>query len=301
MSGERELVVCGTLTLDTTERDGSVHANVPGGSALYAATAASLLIPPRIVGTVGTDYPFDALKDVWARGVDRSTIEVLPGATFRWHARYDADGETRTTLSRDPGVSRGRLPHVGVKLGARYAVLMASTDPRIQGHVRHACAGATLAGLDSMAHWWQERAAALRPLLRRVDVLFVNELELSLAAGTSDLAEAAEVLIALGTKVVVVKRGPRGAWLKRRERAPIEVPAVTVPDVVDTTGAGDAFAGACMAAMIRAKGEGDAYALKYAAAVASFAVEGFGVSALVRSTTEEIEQRMAGIEVTGGG
>ena len=108
--GVQALVVSGTLTLDTTERDGVAHEGVPGGSALYAAAAGSLLLPTRIVGTVGRDFPFVDLHAVWKRGVDRSSIEVLDGATFRWHARYQPDGDHRVTVSRDPGVAAGRLP-----------------------------------------------------------------------------------------------------------------------------------------------------------------------------------------------
>jgi sugar/nucleoside kinase (ribokinase family) len=136
--GVRELVVGGTLTLDTTERAGEVHADVPGGSALYAATAASVALPARIVGTVGTDVAFDALRDVWSRGVDPSAIEILEGRTFRWHARYDADGDDRVTLARDRGVADGRTPPVPAHRDSSYALLLGSTNPRIQQGLRDA-------------------------------------------------------------------------------------------------------------------------------------------------------------------
>jgi len=288
----QRLVVSGTLTLDTTERCGEVHAGVPGGSALYAAAAGSLLLPAVVVGTVGRDFPFEALRAVWSRGADRSAIEVLDGPTFRWHARYEPGGDQRVTLSRDPGVAAGRLPLVPPMGGSGYALLLGSTDPRVQAHVRDACPGARLAGLDSMAHWWKERPDALRALLGRVDVVFVDESELALATGTADPSEGATRLLALGPDVVVVKRGSHGAWVQRRDRAAIHATAVALPGVADPTGAGDAFAGAFMAALGSDPALGDEYALRFAAAVAAFAVEGVGTSALIRADLDGVQRRM---------
>lgn len=289
------LVVSGTLTLDTTEHAGAVHADVPGGSALYGAAAGSLLLPTRIVGTVGDDFPFDNLSPLWTRGVDRSAIEVLGGPTFRWHARYEPDGEQRTTLLRDRGVAEGRLPPVPTVELSNYVLLLGSTEPRVQAHVRAACGGAQLVGLDSMAHWWTDQPQAMRELLARVDVLFVDEGELQLATGCADATRAVVQLLARGPSLVVVKRGARGAWMTRRGQAPIETAAVALAHVTDTTGAGDAFAGACMAALGSAPARGDAYALRFATAVASCAVESVGIGGLLRATHEEIARRMQGL------
>lgn len=289
------LVVSGTLTLDTTERAGAVHADVPGGSALYAAAAGSLLLPTRIVGTVGDDFPFVELSALWQRGVDRSSIEVLGGPTFRWHARYEPDGERRTTLLRDRGVAEGRLPPVPPYDGSNYALLLGSTEPRLQAHVRASCGGARMVALDSMAHWWTDQPQAMRDLLARVDVLFVDEGELQLATGLVDATRAVEQLLARGPSLVVVKRGARGAWMTRRGETPIETAAVALAHVPDTTGAGDAFAGACMAALGSAPERGDAYALRFATAVASFAVETVGTGGLLQATHDEVERRMQGL------
>ncbi len=284
------MLVSGTLTLDTIERDGTTWTGVPGGSALYAAAAASLLLPVTVVGTVGGDFPFAALQPIWDRGVDRSGIEVLDGPTFRWHARYNPDGETRVTVARDAGVSADRLPRV---LHVNKAVvLLGSTNPDVQAHVLHACPGASVVGLDSMSHWWTERADALRALLPRVHVLFVDEAELALATGTADVAAGVEQLHALGVEVVAVKRGSRGAMMSRRMHAPVETRAVPLGHAVDPTGAGDAFAGAFMAALASQPAWSDAAVLHFATAVASYAVEGVGVSGLLRADLAAVELRV---------
>lgn len=301
MSGGRvqRLVVSGTLTLDTIERSGVVDEQVPGGSALYAAAAGRLLLPVGIVGTVGTDFPFGQLDALWERGVDRSAIEVVAGRTFRWRARYEPDGDHRVTLARDAGVSAARLPPVPEIGVIDHALFLGSSDPRVQAHVRDACPDARLVGLDSMAHWWRERPDALRALLGKVDVVFTDEAELALAADRTDPVEGARRLMALGPDVVVVKRGSRGAWMRRRDRDPIQATAVALTNVPDPTGAGDAFAGALIAALGTSPRLGDEYALRFATAVASFAVEGVGTSALVRADTQAVRARMAAVGTAG--
>lgn len=294
------MVVSGTLTLDTIERDGVRHADIPGGSALYGAAAARLVLPTRIVGTVGTDFPFDALAPLWAHGVDRSGIEVLDGPTFRWHARYERDGDTRLTISRARGVAEQRRPPVARCDDHEVALLLGSTDPRIQGHVRAAHPNARLVGLDSMIHWWREFATALAPLLAQVNVVFVDEEELALAVDTADAQAGAELLMALGAQVVVVKRGSRGAWMQRRGCAPIAITAVPLARAIDPTGAGDAFAGAFVASLARWPERGDTHALRLAAAVASFAVEAAGIGALCAADEEVIARRMAALDLTEG-
>ncbi len=290
----RALVVSGTLTLDTTERAGVVHAEVPGGSALYAAAAGSLLLPTRLVGIVGDDFPLDALAPLWARGSDRAAVEVVHGRTFRWHARYAPDGDTRETLARVAGVADGRLPTVPPMPTGDYALLLGSTDPRVQQHVREGCPTAAVVGLDSMAHWWHARADALRALLAQVDVLFVDEDELAQATGDPDATSAVARVLALGPAVVVVKRGARGAWMQRRDGAPVATAAAPVREVVDTTGAGDAFAGGFMAALAQRPALSDHEVLRMAAAIAAFAVEGVGPAALLAADRPAVQRRLGG-------
>jgi len=296
-SGVGALLASGTLTLDTIERDAAVHTDIPGGSALYGAAAARLVLPTMLVGTVGEDFPFDALQPLWERGVDRSMVEVLHGRTFRWHARYTDEGDQRVTLSRDRGVADGRLPPVDPPTAMDYALFLGSTDPRIQRFVREACADARIAGLDSMRHWWSEHAQSLHELLPRVHVLFVDEDELQLAVGAPDERSSVARLHECGPDVVVVKRGSRGAWLSRRGSEPLTTRAVSLATAIDATGAGDAFGGALIAALAKWPERGDAFALRFATAVASFAVEGVGTATLTNASLPDVEARMQGLDI----
>ena len=293
----RAVVVVGTITLDTIERAGAVHRDVPGGSALYAAAAASRVLPVHLLGVVGTDFPAGTFATLRAGGVDHSAVEVLEGPTFRWHARYDTAGDQRTTVSRDRGVAEGRWPRVVVP-PSPFALVLGSMDPRAQRHVLEACAGASPVGLDSMAYWWTERGDDLRAMLPRVHVLFVDEEELAIATGTRDAGTGAAALHALGPEVVVVKRGSRGAWMQRRGEAALECGAFPLPTAVDPTGAGDAFAGAWIAALASEGRAKDGTTLRLATAIASGAVASTGIDALVRTTPGEARARARALAPT---
>ena len=273
------LVVCGTLTRDTIERGRVVHREIPGGSALYASAAAAGRAPVRMLGTVGTDFPAEVMETLASRGIDTTAVERLEGPTFRWHAVYDPAGGARETRLRDRGVAEGRLPPVPPPPRGRYAVLLGSTHPEVQTHVRIGHPEAALVGLDSMAHWWRSHPVLLQALLARIDVLFVDEEELRLATGTTEEALGVARLQAAGPAVVVLKRGAAGATLWRRGGAPRSVAAVPPPQVVDTTGAGDAFAGALLTALL--SGDSDDAAMQVAALRASQAIAGVGITGLL--------------------
>lgn len=297
-----ELIVSGTLTLDTIERAEAIHRDVPGGSALYAAASASLIVPTHIVGTVGRDFPRDALSALWERA-DRSAIEVLDGATFRWHVRYGTShdgGEDRVTLSRDPGVSSNRVPPTVSPLAEKHALLLASTDPRLQAQVRRAYGTASLVGLDSMRHWWDTHAPALRALLPTVDIVFLDEGELDAVSDAADLTSRVRQLHDIGPSAVVIKRGALGADVHRRGEEPLHAGAIPGISAADPTGAGDAFAGAFVAARARCPERGDAYALRLATAAASFAVQTIGPSALIALEPAALERRMMDVELSAG-
>jgi ribokinase len=286
------VLISGTLTLDTIERGDVVYRDVPGGSALYAAAAARLWRPVQVTGTVGTDFPPAALD---VPGVSREAVEVLAGPTFRWHARYTDDGAHRTTVSRDRGVAEGRLPPVGLTR-APHAILLGSTHPQVQhhvlDHVRRQWPATPLVALDSMAHWWESEGATLQALLPHVHLLFVDDEELSLATNGRGTVES---LHTLGPAMVVVKHGPRGATLHRRGAPPVTIDACPVAQIADTTGAGDAFAGALVAVMASGLAPGDhaalPMALRVAAAVAACTVEGVGIDGLRGLTRPEVEKR----------
>lgn len=296
------LIVGGTITLDRIEfGERSSHAGL-GGSALYAAAAASVVGPTAVAGVVGSDFDLDELAFLEARGVDVSALHGRSGPTFRWCARYQEGTGERITLSREPGVAQRAVPKLPSALTAgRPSVLLASTDPEIQAGILDQIPNPGWVGLDTMEHWIQERRAELRLLMRRVHVLFVTEEEACRLAGERAPTAAADRLLAMGPVLVVVKQGDRGSWVKFPNGNPVRVPAAVVADAIETTGAGDALAGAFMASLLDAAVLSESVALRalrYGSALAACAVGDVGIEGLRTVDAARIERVVHGM---GGG
>ncbi len=296
------MVCVGTVALDTVETPSGRMAEAPGGSALYFAAAARRWGPVLPVGVAGDDLPEAALAPLEALGVDVSGIRRLPGATFRWHVRYDEDGG-RETLAAERGVTVRTPPEPGPEHRDPGALFLGSTDPGVQRAVLDAAGAPGLVALDTMAHWIRDRRAELEALLPRVDLLLVDGGELRLLGGEEDEGRAAAAVLERGLPWLVVKRGARGAAAYAGTGAPesssggaapgrparpvAEVPAAPVDRVVDPTGAGDAFAGGLVGTLTAAGGrraldaEGLRGALLAGASMGALAVSDFSFRGLV--------------------
>lgn len=241
------LLISGTVTLDTIEVGDQRWDDVPGGSALYAAAAASRRGACRVLGVAGNDFPPACLEELVRAGIDVSGIVRRPGPTFRWHARYAPSLSERTTLARDPGVG-GELPRIPPAWVAEpSAVLLGSTDPALQRAVLSALEQPTVVGVDTMHHWIVSRKQDLWDVIGDADLVFVSEREVQALGGSSSLGTAARAVLRAGPQAVVVKRAERGAWLLHASGQATLQPAVPRVSVTDPTGAGDAFAGGFMA------------------------------------------------------
>jgi sugar/nucleoside kinase (ribokinase family) len=274
----------GTVALDTVETPTGSAREVPGGSALYFAAAASILGPVAIVGVTGADFPAEPLARLAARGVNVSGILRLPHPTFRWHARYDESGG-REIVSVHRGAIVRTAPVVPTALRNPEILFLGSTDPAVQGQVLRQAGATGRVVLDTMPHWIEGARDVLEALLPRVDVLLVNEEELRLLGGASDEATAAGAVRSLGPTWVVVKRGRRGARAYG-EGGCVEVDAVAVERVVDPTGAGDAFAGGLVASLAGSpslSGADMRAALKVGSGMGARAVSAFSFQGLLES------------------
>jgi len=240
----------GTLALDTVETPtGAVH-EVPGGSALYFASAASALAPVAVVGVTGADFPVEPLARLRARGVDVSGIVRLDQPTFRWHARYDGSGH-REVLSVHRGAAVRTVPEVPASLHDPAVLFLGSTDPEVQLGVLERAGTPGVVVLDTMPHWIRDGPRQLSALLSRVDVLLVNQEELELLGGDEEEAKAVAAVRAAGPAWVVVTLGAGGARA-HGQGVTLHVDAIAVGRVVDPTGAGDAFAGGLVASLAEA-------------------------------------------------
>lgn len=274
VSGEGAAVMLvlavGTLGLDSVETPAGAATDVPGGSALYFAAGAlhawrrgrDRVEPggggdadgrrsPRlaVVGVVGDDYPDAPLRRLAAAGVDVTGVARRPGPSFRWKVRYGPDLASRETLETNRGTTLGVVPQVPEPLSRPAVTFLGSTDPSVQHAVLEQLDDPGVVVADTMEHWIRGRRSDLEAVLARTRVLLVNEEECAFLGGNPVPLLAARVIRALGPEWVVVKRGARGA-LALSDAGEISVPAVPVEAPVDPTGAGDAFAGGLVAALV---------------------------------------------------
>jgi sugar/nucleoside kinase (ribokinase family) len=298
-----DILVVGSVAFDSIETPSGSVEKVLGGSATFASVAASYFARPRVVAVVGGDFGADHRALLERRGIDTRGIEaVKDGKTFHWKGRYHDNLKDRDTLETCLHVFADFDPVLSPPLRKSSHVFLGNIGPGLQGKVLDQVEAPSFVGIDTMNLWISEALADLREVLRRVDVLFVNDDESYQLTGERQVLNAARAILTLGPEYVVIKRGEYGALLFGNELC-LFVPAVLLPGVVDPTGAGDAFAGGFMG-FVAGAGEVTpstlARAMRAGSVMASFACEAFSVDRLVRVDASEIERRMAFLQSMSG-
>jgi sugar/nucleoside kinase (ribokinase family) len=287
------LLAVGTLAFDTIETPYDRRAEALGGSATYFAHAARFFGPVQLVGVVGTDFPDAVLRDFRELGIDVAGIEVARGQTFRWTGRYEQDWNTRHTLDTRLNVFEHFDPKVPQAARGAEFVFLANAEPAVQEKALRQCRAPKLVMADTMNLWIDSKLGELEELLRRVHGLVLNEEEARMLTGRTNLFQAARILLEKGPSFVICKKGEHGAFLFGRDLR-YALPAYPVEEVVDPTGAGDAFAGGFMgylASVRNTQGPTLRRAMLYGTVTASFCVEGFSVESLARRDRSDVETR----------
>lgn len=289
-----ELTVVGSVALDTIETPTGRAEETLGGSATYISAAGSLFTRVHMVGVVGEDFPAHKVEFLRNRGVDLEGLESRPGVTFRWYGRYHQNMNRRDTISVEMGVFEKFNPRLTEAAAQAGVLMLANIDPDLQESVLKQMQGPTFVAYDTMNHWIEKRRSEVERMVRKVDMVFLNDEELLLLMGGDNIVAAAKHLLHSGPSYVVVKKGEHGAMLFSAERPPFLCPAFPVEKPVDPTGAGDSFAGGILG-YLAATGDITPYnirqAVVYGTIVASFTVEDFGVRRLERLNAEEVEER----------
>jgi sugar/nucleoside kinase (ribokinase family) len=288
------LLIVGSMAFDDLDLPSGNERDVVGGAATYAALAASLFAPVRIVAVVGSDFPEAVLGDLRTRGVDLSGVERESGKTFRWAGRYANNLASRTTLDTQLNVFAGFRPKLPESYRDTPFVMLGNINPGLQLEVLAQTKQPRLVAADTMNFWIEGERKTLCEVLAKVDLLIINDEELRQLAEEHNIKRAAQRVLALGPKRLVVKRGEYGALLFD-ELGCFFAPAYPLETEVDPTGAGDTFAGALLGYLANV-GSVDAKALRRAvmvgAAVASFCVEDVGTHRLLRLTRNQLVERL---------
>jgi sugar/nucleoside kinase (ribokinase family) len=289
-----DLVVVGSVALDTVKTPFGQAAEALGGAATYFAYAASFFTRVRVVGAVGEDFPREHLTLLAERGVDIGALEVVPGKrTFRWTGEYGFDLNEARTLDTQLNVFAEFRPTLPESHRAAPYLFLANIDPELQLLVRRQMTRPAVVALDTMNFWIEGKRDALGRVLAEVDALLINDAEARMLAREPNLIRAARAIAAMGPRVVVIKRGEYGA-LMVSDGEFFYAPAYPLESVFDPTGAGDTFAGGFMG-YLAGRGLTDAAsarrAMIYGAVMASFTVEEFSLARLKRVTADEIDAR----------
>lgn len=287
------LLVLGTLAYDSIETTQERRQGVLGGSATYFALAASHYHRPRLVGVVGRDFQDQHRALLASRGVDLAGLETAAGETFRWSGRYEADWNTRHTLETRLNVLADFDPKVPASFADSRYVFLANATPAVQLKALDQVERPAFVVADTMNLWIDTAREDLLVLLRRLDGLVLNDEEARMLTGERHLLRAAGEVLGMGPRYVILKKGEHGAFLIGQD-VHFSLPAYPVPEVVDPTGAGDAFAGGFMGYLAQRDDVSPPTlrrAMLHGTITASFCVQGFSVERLASCTRTELDQR----------
>jgi len=288
------ILAVGSLAFDTISTPSGKADKVLGGSLNYFSLSASFFTGLQLVGVVGEDFPADHLEFLRSRGIDTKGVSTAPGKTFHWTGEYGKDLNEAITLSTQLNVFEHFNPQLPEAYRDAQYVFLGNIAPELQLSVLDQVRKPKLIAMDSMNFWISGKRDELVKVLPRIDLLTINEGEAKLLAGESNVVVAAEKILTMGPKALVVKRGEYGAFLFSGGEI-FSAPAVPIRRVIDPTGAGDTFAGGLVGylASVGAGLEKDALrkAVLAGSVMASFTVEDFSFRRLQRLEKQEIEMR----------
>ncbi len=283
----------GTVGIDDIATPSGQVTEVLGGSATYAAMASRLFAPTTITSVVGADFPDAHRQTLASRDIDLGGIEVAEGKTFRWGGRYHDDLNTRDTEFVDLNVVADFQPHVPLASASNGFVFLGNTAPGVQMSVLDQVDDESFVVTDSMNFWIEGQGEALTDVFRRSSFVVLNDQEVRMFSRVQSLPDAVAHILRLGPQAVAVKRGEYGAALAAGDEW-FFTPGYPLPEVVDPTGAGDAFAGAMLGSIAEAGEANQATmrrAIVYGSVAASYTVEAFGTDRLVTLTRAEVDAR----------
>ena len=292
-----KLVIVGTVAFDAIETPFGKTDKILGGAATYIGLSASNFnIDAAAVSVVGGDFPQEYLDLLSDRNIDISGIEIVKGGkTFFWSGRYHNDMNSRDTLATELNTLADFNPVVPEDYKDAEVVMLGNLHPIVQSSVLDQMTSKPkLVILDTMNFWMDCALDDLHKVIKRVDVITINDEEARQLTGEYSLLVAARKIQEMGPKYVVIKKGEHGALLFHDEHV-FYAPALPLEEVFDPTGAGDTFAGG-FAGYIAKTGdisfENMKNAIIYGSTLASFCVEKFGTERMQNLSSQEIHKRL---------
>ena len=292
-----KLIIVGTLAFDTIETPFGKVERVLGGSAPFAGLAAKTKdVECAIISIVGGDFPkkyIDIFKD---RGIDVSQVQIdKNGKSFFWEGKYHANMKSRDTLDTQVNVLEKFDPELPKNFKEIDVLVLGNLDPKVQIKViEQFYKKPDFTMLDTMNFWMDNSLESLKEVIKKVDLICINDEEVIQLSGCDNLKEGVINILAMGPKYIIMKRGEYGASVYSSSNK-FACKSYPVDNVIDPTGAGDSFAGSFAGYLAKSKNydfNSISNALIYANAIASFSVEKFGVENMLDLKKNEIDERI---------
>lgn len=291
------LIVVGSMAFDAIETPFGKSDKIIGGAATYIAWSASNFYQPiKQISVVGGDFPKEELDQLEERGVQLDGVQIKKDEkSFFWSGRYHMDMNTRDTLETQLNVLGTFQPDVPESYQDCEFLMLGNLLPAVQlSVIDQLKKRPRLVVMDTMNFWMETAMNDLKEVLKKVDVLLVNDSEARQLSGQFSLVKAAREIMKIGPKYLIIKKGEHGALLFHQKNV-FFAPALPLEDVFDPTGAGDTFAGGFIGHLARTKDisfENMKSAIIVGSAMASFCVEKFGTTRLKEITRNDIEMRI---------
>ena len=292
-----KLLAVGTVAFDAIETPFGKTDKILGGSGTFVGLAASQFgVKTGVVSVVGGDFPSSYLNMMNTKGIDTQGIEIIKeGKTFFWSGKYHNDMNSRDTLITELNVLENFEPVVPEDFKDAGIVMLGNLHPLTQASVLDQMSERPkLVVLDTMNFWMDIALADLHTVLKRVDVVTINDEEARQLSGEYSLVNAAKKIHKMGPKYVVIKKGEHGALLFNEGKM-FFAPALPLAEVFDPTGAGDTFAGGFCGYLAKTENisfENMKNAIIYGSNLASFCVEKFGTERMLELTKDEVTERL---------
>jgi len=291
------LLVVGTVAFDAIETPFGKTDKIVGGAASYIALASSYFTKEiNLVSVVGDDFPQEFMNTLKGQGVNLDGLQIKQGEkSFFWSGRYHNDMNSRDTLDTQLNVLADFDPIVPESYKNCEFLMLGNLMPAVQQKVLSQLSKRPkLIVLDTMNFWMDIAMPELMETLKGIDVLTINDSEARQLSGEYSLVKAAQKILAMGPKVLVIKKGEHGALLFNKKEV-FFAPALPLEDVFDPTGAGDSFAGGFIGYLAKTKDisfENMKRAIIFGSAMASFTVEKFGTERLIGLSQEDVSDRV---------
>jgi len=291
----KPVLVVGSIGLDTIETPFGAVTDVLGGAASYAAISASFFTAVRMVGVVGDDFPARHLALFHDREIDVTGVQHQAGETFRWNGYYEYDLNQAHTLATHLNVFEQFRPTIPTTYRDTPYVFLANIDPDLQLAVLDQIDKPKFVMADTMNFWINGKADRVLEVVKRVDAMTMNDAEARQLCRTSNLVVAGRQLLAMGPRVVIIKKGEHGALMFTKQDY-FAAPSFPLEDVRDPTGAGDTFAGGVLGFLAFTDDISEdniRKAVVYGTVLASYTVEDFSLGRLQTLEPGEVMVRFA--------